>query len=144
MSTAELRWNKHLAELDQLTEKAAKLRLLATKLDPVSENVVKLAEEVSRLALACADRFRAAEAPPIAYGAAATAALQHLTAIDRDIARTELAPKLALYIVNFLRERNGAELDPQFKNMTVANFELLIEQLALILKHKGKPSNWER
>lgn len=51
---------------------------------------------------------------------------------------------LARYILQHLRERNGAELDEAIGNMRLLDFELCVNELALILKHGGKPPNWVR
>jgi len=50
--------------------------------------------------------------------------------------------ELAAYIVEWLRSRNGEQLRPAFDNMRVGDFELMLDELALILQHGGKPPNW--
>jgi hypothetical protein len=50
--------------------------------------------------------------------------------------------ELAAYIVEFLRRRNAGELDPAIRKMTVGSFEILHEELELILEHHGKPPGW--
>jgi hypothetical protein len=49
---------------------------------------------------------------------------------------------LAVYILEWLRNRNGAELMDSFDNMTVRDFRNLKEALQLILRHDGQPPNW--
>ena len=49
---------------------------------------------------------------------------------------------LAEYIVTWLRERNGAQLDAAISSISVEDCELLHEELAYILKHGGQPPNW--
>jgi hypothetical protein len=49
---------------------------------------------------------------------------------------------LAIYIMEWLMNRNGGELREAFYNMTVRDFRNLKEELQLILKHGGKPPNW--
>lgn len=49
---------------------------------------------------------------------------------------------LASYIIKFLRERNAAELESAFGEMKMSSFELLLSELELILRHRGKPPNW--
>lgn len=60
--------------------------------------------------------------------------------LDQD--REERLQRLARYIVDFFSDRNGGELAEHFDDMRHADFDLLLEQLALILKHGGKPPNW--
>jgi hypothetical protein len=49
---------------------------------------------------------------------------------------------LADYIVEWLTTRNRSELAEAFGNMRVRDFELLKDELRLILKCGGKPPNW--
>ena len=55
---------------------------------------------------------------------------------------TEEDLKLAEYIFEWLRERNGGELDESVSSMTVASYERAIGELAMILANRGKPPNW--
>jgi hypothetical protein len=50
--------------------------------------------------------------------------------------------ELAEYIVRFLEDRNGGELAEALDSQTVASRRLMIGELELILKHKGKPPSW--
>ena len=49
---------------------------------------------------------------------------------------------LARYIVSFLQRRNRGELQDAFDQMRVGDYNLLLEELAMILEHRGKPPNW--
>lgn len=51
---------------------------------------------------------------------------------------------LVEYIVQWLRDRNGAELEPAFRKMRLSDFEGLKSELEMILKAGGKPANWVR
>ncbi len=50
--------------------------------------------------------------------------------------------KLARYIADWLRVRNGGELEDAMCNMRVGDFENFLKELEMILKHGGKPPNW--
>ncbi len=50
--------------------------------------------------------------------------------------------ELAAYIIKFLRNRNGSELDSAFGEMKVSSYMLMLEELEMILEHGGKPPNW--
>jgi hypothetical protein len=50
--------------------------------------------------------------------------------------------ELARYILDWLRKRNGGELEDAVAAMTVASFEMMQAELQLILTHRGKPPNW--
>lgn len=50
--------------------------------------------------------------------------------------------ELAEYIVSFLETRNRGELRPAFDEQTVASRRLMLEELEMILEHRGKPANW--
>lgn len=50
--------------------------------------------------------------------------------------------ELAKLIVEFMRTRNRGELDEAFGDMRVRDYELLHEELGMILAHKGRPPNW--
>jgi hypothetical protein len=54
----------------------------------------------------------------------------------------DLMDPLAVYIVEWLRSRNAAQLDPAISAMSVEDYELLHDELAHILKHGGHPPNW--
>lgn len=49
---------------------------------------------------------------------------------------------LALYIFDWLRRRNGNELDDAIGEMSLADYENALEELEMILEHGGKPPNW--
>jgi hypothetical protein len=49
---------------------------------------------------------------------------------------------LADYIIEWLQERNGAELLEAFEAMRVRDARNLREELVMILKHGGRPPNW--
>jgi hypothetical protein len=49
---------------------------------------------------------------------------------------------LAIYIVDFMRDRNGGELRDKLDSQTVADRALMLAELELILDHRGKPPNW--
>lgn len=51
---------------------------------------------------------------------------------------------LAAYIFEWLGRRNGEELAPALDEMRVKDVALAKAELALILKHQGKPPNWEK
>lgn len=50
--------------------------------------------------------------------------------------------ELAAYIFTWLRNRNGGELEDALDDMRVRDRDLAIEELAMILQHKGRPPNW--
>jgi len=50
---------------------------------------------------------------------------------------------LAKYILRWLRERNGGELGAAFADMKLGDYERCASELSLILKHDGKPPNWD-
>jgi len=54
----------------------------------------------------------------------------------------EAVDELTYYILEFLRTRNDGELREAFESMRVKDFNLMREELALILTHGGKPPNW--
>jgi hypothetical protein len=49
---------------------------------------------------------------------------------------------LPAYIVQWLRSRNGGELQHAFADMRVCDYELLLDELKLILAYGGHPPNW--
>ena len=51
---------------------------------------------------------------------------------------------LAEYILKWLRERNGSELESALDSMTVRDSRNMKEELELILTHGGRPPNWVR
>lgn len=51
---------------------------------------------------------------------------------------------LAKYIVDWLRNRNGGELAEAFGDMKLCDYEMLVGELELILKHGGKPPSWDK
>ena len=51
---------------------------------------------------------------------------------------------LAAYILDWLRRRNGGELDAAIGAMRLHDFDLAKKELELILIHNGKPPNWKR
>lgn len=50
--------------------------------------------------------------------------------------------QLAEFVVEWLRERNGSQLNDAFGEMKLRDFENLHGELAEILKHCGRPPNW--
>ena len=50
--------------------------------------------------------------------------------------------ELAKYIFAWLETRNRAALRDVLESMTIADRKLALEELALILLHKGRPPNW--
>lgn len=50
--------------------------------------------------------------------------------------------ELAEYIITWLSERNGGELEEAFENMRVCDWHTLHDELEAILEHGGKPPNW--
>jgi ribosomal protein L39E len=58
------------------------------------------------------------------------------------IPKTTSAESLAFYIYNWLERRNGGELAGPLGNQRVSDRKLALDELALILKHGGKPPNW--
>jgi len=50
--------------------------------------------------------------------------------------------RIANYIVEFLRARNGCELEEAIVDLTVESYELLIDELEDIIKWRGRPPNW--
>ncbi len=54
----------------------------------------------------------------------------------------EQVERLARYILDFLQNRNGGELEGAIGNMRMSDYRLLHEELKMILKHGGKPPNW--
>ena len=50
--------------------------------------------------------------------------------------------QLTKYIIEWLRSRCGAVLEPAIGAMTVADYESMHEELAHILIHCGHPPNW--
>lgn len=61
---------------------------------------------------------------------------------DRGLLSRGHAERLAEYIVQWLRTRNGAELKDAFDNMRMGDYVNLHDELVLILLHGGKPPNW--
>jgi hypothetical protein len=51
-------------------------------------------------------------------------------------------PELAAYIIDWLCQRNGGELQPAIEAMTVFDHRLMHEELTFILQHGGRPPNW--
>lgn len=49
---------------------------------------------------------------------------------------------LALYIEGWLESRNREELRPAIEAMTLESYRGLLGELAMILRHGGKPPNW--
>lgn len=47
------------------------------------------------------------------------------------------------YILKWLPRRNGGELQEAFENMRVRDARNLREELVIILRAGGKPTNWE-
>ncbi len=54
----------------------------------------------------------------------------------------EEAERCALYIVDWLCTRNAGELEPALDEMTVRSRRDMVAELALILRHGGRPPNW--
>ena len=50
--------------------------------------------------------------------------------------------KLANYILRWLVNRNGGELQPAIENMKLGDYILMKAELELILKCGGHPPNW--
>lgn len=55
---------------------------------------------------------------------------------------SEAAGVLADFILEWLESRNGAELRPALEALRVGDARRLREELALILRHGGRPPNW--
>lgn len=49
---------------------------------------------------------------------------------------------LASYIVSWLCSRNGGELNEALTSMKVRDWDLMHDELVLILMHGGRPPNW--
>lgn len=61
---------------------------------------------------------------------------------DNTCISEDIANKCAEYIFDWLKNRNGSELESAFGNMRVKDAKLMKEELIWILRHGGKPDNW--
>lgn len=50
--------------------------------------------------------------------------------------------ELAVYIFEWLRRRNGAELEDALLDMTLRSRETALDELERILTFRSKPPNW--
>ena len=55
---------------------------------------------------------------------------------------SEQADALARVILDWLYERNGAELAPAFDGMRVSDARPMRQELEMILEHGCRPPNW--